>query len=256
MEFTFSSEYWQASLLLPFMLILIGTSFQVAAGVGLGLVAGPGLLFVFEPIIAVQIAIVINLFLSILLLSSEHKNIDFKYSNSLSAWALLGIPVGLGLLLTMSVGFLKIIGGIFILLAVLQLYLSKKIKTSGLVDKVGLQGGGILSGLMTGSLGIPGPVAIWVLMNSGLDLKSIKATLRAYFIFAYGAALALHLIINGWGEGVISLSLIFIPAILIGMVVGRAFERHIKPHILRYLLEFLLFLMGLVLFYKGVIDVI
>ncbi|MBL1421277.1 MAG: hypothetical protein COC24_012275 [Alphaproteobacteria bacterium] len=86
MEFTFLSDYWQASLLLPFMLILIGTNFQVAAGVGLGLVAGPGLLFVFDPIIAVQIAIVINLFLSVLLLTSEHKNIDFKYSNSLSAW--------------------------------------------------------------------------------------------------------------------------------------------------------------------------
>ena len=67
MEFTFLSEYWQAGLILPIILILIGTSFQVTAGVGLGLVAGPGLLFVFEPIIAVQIAIVLNLFLSVLL---------------------------------------------------------------------------------------------------------------------------------------------------------------------------------------------
>ena len=65
-------------------------------------------------------------------------------------------------------------------------------------------------------MGILGPVALCVFMNSDLDLKPIKATLRAYFIFAYGAALTLHLIINGWGEGVISLSLIFIPAILIG----------------------------------------
>ena len=147
-------------------------------------------------------------------------------------------------------------GGLFILLAVLQLFMSKNAASQSFAKKVGVPGGGILSGVMTGSLGIPGPVALWVLMNSGLDLKRIKATLRVYFVLAYGAALVLHLVINGWGEGVIAYCLIFIPAILIGILVGRIFDRLIKPSMLRKLLEMLLLLMGLVLCYKGVADVI
>jgi len=82
---------------LMFFLILLGSALQVATGVGLGLIAGPSLLYFLDSISAVQTAIVLNLILTLFLLPSEVKSISQKLFFGLSMWACLGLPLGFGL---------------------------------------------------------------------------------------------------------------------------------------------------------------
>jgi len=79
---------------LMFGLILLGSALQVATGVGLGLIAGPSLLYFLDSISAVQTAIILNLILTLCLLPTEVKFISRKPLIDLSIWACLGLPIG------------------------------------------------------------------------------------------------------------------------------------------------------------------
>ncbi len=239
-----------------FCLILLGSALQVATGVGLGLIAGPSLLYFLDSISAVQTAIVLNLILTLFLLPSEIKSISQKPLFGLSIWACLGLPLGFGLLFLLDVSTLKLIGATVILLSVAQLkfFPVKPISTGNASWTFRL--GGIVSGLMTGAFAIPGPVALWALLSSGTNVLITRATLRAYFVIAYTLALALHLGFAGGGRETLTASIILLPALICGIAAGLFWRRNLETEFLHRILEVVLVIMGISLLVKGILDVI
>lgn len=239
-----------------FGLILLGSALQVASGVGLGLIAGPSLLYFLDSISAVQTAIILNLILTLCLLPVEIKSISRKLLVNLSFWACLGLPFGFALLVLLDISTLKLLGATVILLSVIQLRFFPAKKTPGHSGFLPIRLGGVVSGVMTGTLAIPGPVALWALLSIGTDALVTRATLRAYFVIAYTLAFALHIGIAGWGAATVTLSMALLPAVFGGIVIGVYGRKYLNAAKLRSLLEMVLIVMGISLLIKGVLDVV
>lgn len=242
--------------LVPIVLIFIGALFQVATGVGLGLIAGPGLLFVLPGSGAVQLAVVLNLILTLLVLPFEIRQVDWRTAVRISKWSFIGIPVGLFLLFSFSQPWLKVTGGMLVILAAVQLKLAKTPLAARWAGMIGLNGGAVTAGVMTGALGMPGPAALWALLNTDMPADRIRAVLRVFFVFAYGTALLLHHLLYGLDAGLFWSFLGLVPVLLGGMAAGQAAKIFIPNQILHRVLQYLLLVMGLALFLKGIADVL
>ena len=240
---------------LMFGLILLGSALQVATGVGLGLIAGPSLLYFLDSISAVQTAIILNLVLTVFLLPSERNAISRPPLLHLSIWSCLGLPFGFALLFVLELSTLKLLGAAVILLAVVQLKFFPAKASSRTGGPWMIRVGGSLSGAMTGALAIPGPVALWALLSSGTNALTTRATLRAYFIIAYSLAFLLHLGFVGNGRQTWGMSGILVPAVIGGIIAGLYGRRYLEPDQLRRVLEIVLVIMGLSLLLKGILDV-
>ena len=240
---------------LMFGLILLGSALQVATGVGLGLIAGPSLLYFLDSISAVQTAIILNLVLTLFLLPSERNSISRPPLLHLSFWSCLGLPFGFALLFLLELSSLKLLGAAVILLAVVQLKFFPAKSSDGTDGPWMIRVGGSISGAMTGALAIPGPVALWALLSSGTDAVTTRATLRAYFIIAYSMAFLLHLGFVGSGRQTWGMSGVLVPAVIGGIIAGLYGRRYLDPEQLRRVLEIVLVIMGFSLLIKGILDV-
>ncbi|MEM9107326.1 MAG: TSUP family transporter [Pseudomonadota bacterium] len=250
-----ASHLPEGSLWIPLILVFVGSALQVATGVGLGLIAAPAILFVLDGPAAVQAAIILNLTLSALLLPSEASQVSVVRLMAIGRWALIGIPLG-GLLL-MAVGdtSLKLICGVVVILAVLQLRFFPFPEVAQANRQRWLNRfGGTVSGAMTGALAAPGPVALWALLSTGLDSLSVRATLRAFFVYAYVIALVVSLVLAGTNATTWSTVLVLLPAVLLGIAAGIVGRGLISGDTLRVLLELVLLAMGVAMLLKGVSD--
>ena len=169
---------------------------------------------------------------------------------------LVGVPLGWLVLQQFDSTMLRLFTGIVVLAAAIQLLLPRRQAADG--DGAArirtLVGGGI-SGFMSGCLAIPGPVALWALLQQGLAPSLVRATLRAVFVFSYGAALLVHFgfgseTARGW-----SIVAALVPALVVGGVFGVVIKRYVGDTALHIALRVLLLAMGLSLLWKGISDV-
>ena len=245
-----------ARLLWAMTLVTVGTTFQVAGGVGLGLIAGPAFLLLLEPQAAVLLAIVLNLVLSLVLLPFELRDIDWGRTVRLSLWAAPGIPLGLAFLATAGGTLLRLVGGFLVSLACVQLLLSGNEAMARLGRRIGLRSCGVASGIMAGALGAPGPIALWALLGTDLDVEKIRAVLRAYFVFSYGAALLLFVVIWGVDATVPPMVVALLPALALGIGAGSLAKRRVPARWLRLALVGVLVATAAALMYSGARDVL
>jgi len=250
--------------------ILAGSVFQVATGVGLGLLAGPILIYFIDSASALQIALALNLILTLILLPFDVRMMSPRHFKGLSLWTLVGFPFGFVLFLMLSQPLLKIFAALVILLSVIQLRFFSQgaaVDTSpgstAELDSTQLQRdarilgiGGSIAGAMTSALCIPGPMALWALLSTRVDPLRIRATVRAYFVVTYSLALLIHLLWSGVATLTIPWTLKLLPVLLAGIVIGLVAREHFKREFLRILFELLLVAMGIALLLKGIIDVI
>ncbi len=241
---------------LPFLMVFIGAALQMTTGVGLGLIAGPFLLFVMDPPQAIQTAIILNLLLSAIILPTEFRDVQIAPLKHLSLWACIGIPVGGLFLINVDGTVLKFICGIVVLMAALQMIYVKRAAQSPQSSNRLIRIGGTISGMMTGALAIPGPVALWTLLSTGMEARKTRATLRAYFVVAYTLALVIHYFLTGFSNNMLMTSVALIPAVFSGMALGLTVRHRLSAVHLRRILELILFLMGASLIIKGVLDTI
>jgi len=116
--------------------------------------------------------------------------------------------------------------------------------------------GSVISGVFTGALAAPGPVALWTLLLHGVDALVARATLRYYFAVAYGIALALHWLLAGLGSEVFDTLKLLLPAMIMGSAIGLVFRHRISSATLMHLLHLILFATGLSLLIRGFVDVV
>ena len=239
--------------------VCAGTALQTATGVGLGLLAGPILILTLEGQTAIFVAILLNLIVSLLLLPQERAEIIWPPLRLLALGSLLGIPLGWYLLSQMDAATLKLTAALVVLAAGLQMMFAGKAPGApGEAQQRPLFTvfGGSVSGIMSGCLAIPGPIALWTLVQQRHSPRLIRATLRALFVFSYGAAFIIHFAIGdalagssrngGW---IILAALL--PAVALGLLLGGFLKKHIAETILLNLFKVMLVAMGVSLIWKG-----
>lgn len=243
------------SLWIPLVVVFVGSVLQVATGVGLGLIAAPAILFVLDGPSAVQVAIILNLVLTAILLPFEFGLVAFNRFFAISRWALVGVPLGGLLLMVVGDTSLKILCGVVVLLALAQLrYFPMPAVQSAGRQQWFSRIGGVISGGMTGALAAPGPVALWALLSSGLGPVTVRATLRAYFLFAYVIAFVVSLVLVGSNGTIWATTLVLLPAVFLGIATGIVGRRWLSGGALRVMLELVLLAMGVAMLAKGVSD--
>ena len=107
---------------------------------------------------------------------------------------------------------------------------------------------------MSGCLAIPGPVAMWTLLQRNIAPSQVRATLRALFVFSYGAAFLVHFGFGGeTAAGWITVAAL-VPALAVGVALGGIAKRKIQESSLHIALRVLLLAMGVSLLWKGILD--
>lgn len=230
--------------------VVFAAALQTATGAGLGLVAGPALLLAMASTDAIHVAAWLNLLLSLFLLPSEWRQVPRNALGLLSAGALLGIPVGAWLMHQMTIVTFQLVTGVVVIIGGLQLLATSQRGTpDGSLSR--LIPAGLIAGLMTAAMAVPGPAALWGLAGTRLDPVQVRAALRGFFVAVYSATVGVHAIAGINWETVIAGTAWMLPTLVAGALLGLRIRRFASERTLRISFIVLLLGMGATLLFAG-----
>lgn len=219
--------------------VLVGAVFQSATGIGFGLIAGPILLLVMNSTSAVHVTILLSLLIAVVLTPSLYSRADKAVLPGLVLGTVVGLPIGIFLYQHSDVGLLQFSAG----LAVLFMAVSVS-GCTGLGGRRGTTrrrkladiGIGVLSGVMSASLAMPGPPVAARLSALGCPKDTVRATLLALFVVSFGTAIPLQALTATISLQTVTLALTLAPVTLIGIYLGRKSVVWISERTYRFLI--------------------
>jgi uncharacterized membrane protein YfcA len=205
--------------------IVAAASFvQGLAGFGIGLVALAFLPFVISPLDAIVLTtLYATLFCAVIFVPLRR---DFVSSgvDALLVGSVLGTPLGVWVLASVSATALaRLIGSVLILIVALEW---SGFSPRRLPGRAWGLGAGVLSGVVGGAVGTPGPPAIVYMAAQGWSARTIKANLQAFLVVNQLVILAGY-----WWAGLLTgevwrLAAVFALPAIAGLLSGmRLFDR-------------------------------
>ncbi|SHG55666.1 sulfite exporter TauE/SafE family protein [Ornithinibacillus halophilus] len=231
------------SILFFFGIILIASILQTSTGFGFSIMATPFLLMLFLPQEAIQINLILSLIISISLISKIRKDIDFSIVKRFIIGSIVGVPFGIIIFISMSITTFKI--GVSILLLVLTLLLILNFRVKGTRTRDFIVGG--LSGLLTTSIGMPGPPLLLYFTGTDTQKEKLRATTLAFYLFIYFISLVTQIIFTGTNTLIWESSLYAIPLVFLGLFIGQIIFKWLNQRIFRIFTYILLSFTGIYL---------
>lgn len=220
-------------LLLSMLVIFLAGVAQSITGFGFGLVAVPLMTLFLEPSVAVPIIVIEGLLVNLLILARGMQHVQLRRMSLLSAASLAGVPLGVWMLAELDAQTLRIyIGGLMLLAG--SLFLAGFRRQVSHEVAAGLPVG-FSSGLLAGSISMPGPPIILFFANQGMDRDAFRNTL--VFVITAQLVLALPLYANRGllpAEALVWSAQIF-PALLVGGFIGLRLSRYVGEALFRRL---------------------
>ncbi|CAM4063666.1 sulfite exporter TauE/SafE family protein [Saccharibacillus endophyticus] len=207
------------------MLIILAASFiQSLTSFGFALIALP-LLSLFLPLHqAVPIIVIFSLFVCLLVVIPNRRDINVKQIWLLIAAGMVAAPFGTYLLIAVEAYVLKTITGLLISLFAALMLLGRSLPIRK--ERTAFLTAGLLSGLLNGSISVSGPPLALILSNQGMSKQAFRANLALN-----GVVLNLVSIVSFAAGGLLdretgNFLLWTIPAMLVGAWLGaRAVHR-------------------------------
>ncbi|URZ03904.1 sulfite exporter TauE/SafE family protein [Clostridium felsineum] len=230
--------------MLSFFSILLASFTQGITGFGFALIAVPLLSFFIPELRNITPIIVIySLLTNIIILYKSRRYIDLKKVIYLVIFAIIATPIGTYMLIYVNVTVSKIIIGLVITITAFAMLKNFKIKLKNKKISYGIVG--ILSGILNGSTGLSGPPIVLFLTNQNVDKNVFRANLTFF-----GLATNIFTIILFYLEGIINISvihftLLYFPALIIGVLIGIVVSTKINERIFRNITIYLIILLGL-----------
>ncbi|MCM3666312.1 sulfite exporter TauE/SafE family protein [Mesobacillus subterraneus] len=237
------------SIFLFITIILVASILQTSTGFGFSIMATPFLLMLFLPHEAIQINIILSLVISISLIWKIKCDIDTILLKRLTLGSMAGVPLGISVFLSIDITAFKLAVSILLLLLTLLLILNFTVKATPVRDYI--VGG--LSGLLTTSIGMPGPPLLLYFTGSGTGKAKLRATTLAFYLFIYFISLLTQVIFVGTNKTIWSSSLYAIPIVFIGLLAGQIIFKWIPQRIFRVLSYFLLSGTGIYLLFESLV---
>jgi len=252
---------WMLLLLVTF----VAATVQSALGFGFGLIAVSAFLIMLDSIAAIQLVIIITLVTSCVHWPKLRGVAPSHLLKWLCLGCALGFPLGILAYNQLDLDAIKMAVALLIILTSLESawhllgtrsgsYLAKVKEISPSNEQPNgsrvLLGVGVVSGLMASSMAMPGPVVMLYLSRTSLRKNQIRATILTFFLFAYGGALLLQMVLVGIESQIWITALVLIPAALLGVVAGHLLSNKINQQVFKALVLLILLLTGLFMLYN------
>lgn len=187
---------------------------------------------------AVPLLIIVNLTISLVLVSSLWRDVNRALWVRMVAGALLGLPAGLLVFSRADVGQLKVFAAIVILgFVVVSVFLKPRAQgasTSGTGFRTSsVLGVGAVAGAMTSALGMPGPPVVLYLTAVRAGSVVTRATTLTFFAVSYGASLVLQSATVGVGREVWITGGLLVPVAAVGALVGHRLAGRVSETVFR-----------------------
>ncbi|MFC4411485.1 sulfite exporter TauE/SafE family protein [Chungangia koreensis] len=226
-----------------FCIILVASVLQTSTGFGFSIMATPFLLMLFLPKEAIQINIILSLIISLSLIWKIRKDIDFLLIKRFIIGSIVGVPFGLLIFNSMNITAFKMGVSILLLILTLLLILNFRVKPTRIRDFI--VGG--TSGLLTTSIGMPGPPLLLYFTGTDTEKGKIRATTLAFYLFIYLISLITQIIFSGTNKFIWESSLYAIPVVFLGLLIGQIIFKWLNQRIFKILTYFLLSFTGIFL---------
>lgn len=211
--------------------VVVGAAvLQSATGIGFGMLAGPVFLMTMDKGVAIQLSIILNLVIAVVLAPKLRSSIDRPLLGHLLIGGIAGLPLGVAVFIWLDLTYLKGFAGlaVFVMALTVAGVFSMKAISTGQNPARGMDSlTGIVSGLMSTSLGMPGPVVAAWMSHTGKSKEAIRATVLALFVVSYGAALLVQSVMIGVASETFWVALGLLPATLGGIFIGNVIVKHI-----------------------------
>lgn len=237
-------EVW----LVASLIVLFASSLQAATGFGFSVMATPFLMLVFEAHIAIQVNIILSLLISLIMVPQITHSIDTRLLVRLVKGAIIGAPIGFGVFVYLSGDKLKLAIGMLILLLTALLIARATIEQSPLRDNTA----GGLSGILTMSLGMPGPPLLLYFAGTKMDSATLRCTVLAFFLFVYAASLLLQIISGSLSLQIFLSTLALAPIAGLGSILGQFLFRIIDQRRFRLITFAILAVTGIHLLVEAI----
>lgn len=219
--------------------VLVASLLQAATGIGFGVIAGPIILLAMNSGSAVQVTILLSLMIAVILVPSIHRAVDKALLKRFLIGSVAGLPVGIAVFTAISVDFLKLFAG----LAVLFMAYSASRRVGRAVYHLADRGQrnqdvgiGVLSGAMSASLAMPGPVVAARMSALACPKEAVRATILMLFVYSYIAAFGFQWALVDVAVDTLWLTATLVPATLIGILLGRLSVAWISERVFRWLI--------------------
>jgi uncharacterized membrane protein YfcA len=209
----------------------LGASFvRGLTGFGMAILLVPILALALPPVAAVVLGNCLSLLIGLTELPRLVRDSE-RSAWTISAMVVLATPFGLVALAATGADVARLVIALIAFSAFLAILLPRR---SGAVPGRLVTGAvGVVSGLMTGYAGMPGPPVVPYYAGRALPRVTIKASMLLIFTFAAGAGLA-----TAWWLGLLRLdlalfALLMLPVILIGNRLGTSVSGRISDPVWR-----------------------
>lgn len=222
-----------SDLLLPVVLFTAALA-QAAGGIGFGLIAGPALVLVLGGTAGMQATIMLNLLVALFTWIACRKDVRYDHVLPMAPGLLLGISLGLGVAVLAPEWTVKIT-----LCFVLAWICFGAKQVSNAMTSSTLRFS-LLSGVMAGSIAIPGPAAAIYLSGVTNNARAARSAMMPLLFFTYAVTGLGVASIQGINEQAISVSASYAAMVVAGILPGLWLSRWLSERTLRHITQSLL----------------
>ena len=223
-------------------------SVQAATGIGFGALAGPILLLTLGNAAAVQITIVLSLLIALVLAPSLRREADRLVLRRLLVGSVLGLPIGIVIYVNADVALLELLAGVAVLAMAISVLAAGRPGAdqdpargpSKRLARGGTLAVGVLSGLMSTSLAMPGPPAAAWMAGRNFPKTTVRSTVLTLFVPSYAAAAVLQAWVATTTLETLSIMAKLTPATLLGLLCGHVLTSRMSDMTFRRIVLLLL----------------
>jgi uncharacterized membrane protein YfcA len=244
--------------------IFLASTLQSMTGFGFAVLAVPLLVPILPPRDAVALIAVLSTATTVLAWWRIRAETAPGWTWRLFTAGLFGVPLGIAALVLLQADWLRVVVGLSsLIIASVLLWSHAATASSGLVYGLpalkdqqrsirwSIWGAGLVSGVLSGGLGMPGPPIMVLLHYAGMPKPSYRATALGYFTLIYPVTLLVM-----WVSGVLSgptlvESTTHLPAVLGGIVTGNAAHMRVPQRAFTLIVLLLLAVAGLLAGWTG-----
>ncbi|USG68404.1 sulfite exporter TauE/SafE family protein [Brevibacillus ruminantium] len=222
------------------LIVLVAALLQTSTGYGFSIIGTPFLFLLYPAHTAIQINIILSLCISIVMIYKIRKEIDHSLLVRLIKGSLIGLLFGLVIYLYVDVQWLKFAVGSLILLSTMLLIFRLTIRQTKFRDA--FTGG--ISGLLTTSIGVPGPPLLLYFSGVGTRKETLRSTTLAYYLFVYFISLLMQISFDGTNNEVWVSSMIAVPPLFVGIFLGQLLFKWISQRVFKLVTYLILLFTG------------
>lgn len=187
-------------------------------GFGSSLLWVPSLSMVLPPVAVVPITFLLELAVSLHLLPSVWREAHWKSLGWIWLGAFAGVPVGLAVIVALPADMTRAAVAVTVIAAALLLWRGKLL--TGTLSWPGTTSVGVVAGLLTGGVGIPGPPVFLYYLSAPLAINVSRASIIAYLVVLAPAACLYAAYIGMLDRAALVRAALLLPAVLAGSWLG------------------------------------